>query len=66
MVMHLQNQTALRALNIGFLACDEHVKNTRVPASLPRLHLYMAGGGHGSRLLLPDHGVSVPLHPLQI
>lgn len=44
---------------------DEHVKNTRVPASVPRLYLYVAGGGCGGGLLLPDRGVSLPLCPLQ-
>lgn len=44
---------------------DEHVKNTRVPASVPRLDLYVAGGGCGGGLLLPDRGVSLPLCPLQ-
>lgn len=33
---------------------------------LPRLHLYMAAGGRGGRLLLPDRGVDLPLRPLQI
>lgn len=44
---------------------DEHVKNTRVPASLPRLHLHVAAGGGGGGLLLPGCGVSVSLCPLQ-
>lgn len=44
---------------------DEDVKNTRVPVSLPRLYLHMAGGGCGGGLVLPDGGVSVPLCPLQ-
>lgn len=44
---------------------DEDVKNMRVPFSLPRLYIHVAGGGCGGRLLLPDSGVSVPLCPLQ-
>lgn len=45
--------------------CNEHVKNTRAPASLPRLDLYVGGGGCGGWLLLPHHGINVPLCPLQ-
>lgn len=45
---------------------DEPVKDTRVPASLPRLHLHVASGGRGGRLLLPGRGVGLPLRPLQI
>lgn len=44
---------------------DEHVKNTRVPASLPRLYLHVGGGGCGGGLLLPGRGVRLPLRPLQ-
>lgn len=41
-------------------------RDERVYLPLPRLHLHMAAGGRGGRLLLPGRGVRLPLRPLQI